>query len=98
MRYFYITQDINLPCSIRFRDFDITSGRRFFGKEDAEKLRETAVVYLAGDGSEVRPDLIQHPVLMFSKRLQDILDAFEADLIFKEVVLISLVSFKGKGP
>lgn len=97
MRYFYITQDVNLPCSIRFRDFDITKGRRFFGKEDAEKLRDTAVVYLAGDGTEARPDLIQHPVLMFSKRLQDILDAFEADLVFKDVVLIhkeSLVQYR----
>ena len=34
---------------------------------------------------------------MFSKRLQDILDAFEADLIFKDVVLIhkeSLVQYR----
>ena len=24
MRYFFITQDVSLPCAISYRDFDIT--------------------------------------------------------------------------
>ena len=34
MRYFFITQDVSLPCAISYRDFDITGGSHLFTKED----------------------------------------------------------------
>lgn len=88
MRYFFLSQDLNLPCSIQFRDFDIRGGRHLFLKSDSERLNDTTFLYLAGDGKEARPDLIQRPVTMFSQRLKDILDAYEMELIFKDVILI----------
>ena len=33
MRYFFITQDKNLPGSIQYRDFDINGSRHVFSKE-----------------------------------------------------------------
>lgn len=88
MRYFFISQDTKLTETIKFRDFDITGGRMIFTKEESEPLADGAVFYLGGTGKEARPDLIQSPVTMFSGELKDIIDAYEPDLIFKELVLI----------
>lgn len=88
MRYFFITQDTGLPHSIQYRDFDIKGGRHLFLKADQERLNEMTVLYLDGKGEEARPDFIQRPVTMFSERLQDILEAYEPELIFKDVLLI----------
>lgn len=88
MRYFFITQDKALPCAIQYRDFDINGARHVFSRQEAEKLSDDVVLYLAGSGLEVRWDFLQCPVMMFSERFRDILDAYEQDLFFQEVVLI----------
>lgn len=88
MRYFFITQDTNLPGSIGLRDFNINGARHLFLKADSDRLNDTTVLYLSGDGKEARPDFIQRPVTMFSKHLKEILDAYEAGLIYKNVMLI----------
>lgn len=88
MRYFFINQDINLSKTINFRDFDLIGGRMIFTKEESETMIDGAVLYLGGTGREVRPDLIQSPVTIFSNRLRDIINAYEEDLIFKELSLI----------
>lgn len=88
MRYFFLSQDTNLPYTIQYRDFDIKGGRHLFLKSDSGRLNDATILYLAGDGTETRPDLIQRPVTMFSERFKEILDACEMDLIFKDVILI----------
>lgn len=88
MRYFFMTQDITMPRTIQFRDFDIKGGSHLFLKSDSDRLNDTTVMYLSGDGKESRYDFIQRPVMMFSERFKDILNAYEEDLIFKDVVLI----------
>lgn len=88
MRYFFITQDANLPCTIQFRDFDIRGGRHLFLKADSGRLNDTTVMYLAGAGSEARPDFIQRPVTMFAGRLKELVDSYEPDLIWKDVIFI----------
>ena len=88
MRYFFITQDKNLPGSIQYRDFDINGSRHVFSKEDSSQLDSVVALYLAGDGNEARWDFLQHPVTMFSRRFRNILDAYEPGLFFQEVVLI----------
>ncbi len=88
MRYFFIAQDKELAGGIQYRDFDINGSHHLFSKEDKDQLHSVVAVYLAGDGKEARWDFLQHPVTMFSKRFKDILDAYEPDLFFQEVVLI----------
>lgn len=88
MRYFFITQDTGLPDGIQFRDFDIKGKSMIFTKADSERLNDSTALYLSGTGKEARPDLIQRPVPMFSRRLKEIVDAYESGLIFKDVVLI----------
>ncbi len=88
MRYFFITQDRNLPGAIQYRDFDINGSRHLFSKEDSSQLDNVVPIYLAGDGRETRWDFLQHPVTMFSKRFKDVLEAYEPELFFQEVVLI----------
>lgn len=88
MRYFFITQDRNLPGAIQYRDFDINGNRHLFSKEDSSQLDNVVPIYLAGDGRETRWDFLQHPVTMFSKRFKDVLEAYEPELFFQEVVLI----------
>ncbi len=88
MRYFFIKQDIGLPNSIRYRDFDITGRSHLFLQSDSERLNDVTVLYLSGSGKEARPDFIQRPVNMFSFRLKDLLEAYEPSLIFKDVILI----------
>lgn len=88
MRYFFITQDVSLPCAIAYRDFDIKGGRHLFTKEDAGRLNDTVALYLSGNGKEARWDFLQRPVTMFSQRFQDIIDAYEPGIVFKDVVLI----------
>ena len=88
MRYFFITQDVSLPCAISYRDFDITGGSHLFTKEDAGRLNDTVSLYLSGNGKETAWDFIQHPVTMFSQRFEDIIEAYEPGVIFKDVVLI----------
>lgn len=88
MRYFFITQDISLPCAITYRDFDITGGRHLFTKKDAGRLNDTVALYLSGSGKEARWDFLQRPVTMFSQRFRDIIDAYEPGIVFKNVVLI----------
>ena len=80
MRYFFITQDKNLPGSIQYRDFDINGSRHVFSKEDSSQLDSVVALYLAGDGNEARWDFLQHPVTMFSRRFRNILDAYEPGL------------------
>ena len=70
MRYFFITQDKNLPGSIQYRDFDINGSRHVFSKEDSSQLDSVVALYLAGDGNEARWDFLQHPVTMFSRRFR----------------------------
>ena len=48
MRYFFITQDKNLPGSIQYRDFDINGSRHVFSKEDSSQLDSVVALYLAG--------------------------------------------------
>lgn len=88
MRYFFISQDTNLSHTIQYRDFDIFGGRHLFIREDANQLNDIVALYLTGNGKEVVWDFLQRPVTMFSERFRKILDAYEPDLIFKEVVLI----------
>ena len=40
MRYFFITQDVSLPGTIQYRDFDITGARQLFQKSDSERLHD----------------------------------------------------------
>ncbi len=51
-------------------------------------MSDDVVLYLAGSGLEARWDFLQCPVTMFSERFMDILDAYEQDLFFQEVVFI----------
>lgn len=88
MRYFFITQDKALPCAIQYRDFDISGTRHVFSRQEAERLSDDVVLYLAGSGLEACWDFLQCPVTMFSERFRDVLDAYEQDLFFQEVVLI----------
>lgn len=88
MRYFFITQDVGLPGAIRYRDFDIKGSSHLFSKEDSSQLNNVVALYLEGSGKEARWDFLQRPVTMFSKRFKDILDAYEPELFFQEVVLI----------
>lgn len=88
MRYFFVSQDTTLPKTIKLRDFDIVGGRMIFTKDESEHMKESAEFYLEGTGKEVRPDLIQSPVTIFSIRLRDIINAYEEGLIFKDVSLI----------
>ncbi|MFR8846607.1 MAG: hypothetical protein ACLVGL_17190 [Waltera sp.] len=96
MRYFFITQDKNLPGSIQYRDFDINGSRHVFSKEDSSQLDSVVALYLAGDGNEARWDFLQHPVTMFSRRFRNILDAaMNSDCPSREVVLIHKEKFPG---
>ncbi len=88
MRYFFMTQDINLPGMIQFRDFDIKKGGRLFTRADSSILNDSVVLYLSGSGKEVRPDFIQNPVTMCSYDLKDILEAYEDEVAFKDVIMI----------
>ncbi len=88
MRYFFITQDVSLPCAISYRDFDITGGSHLFTKDDAGRLNDTVSLYLSGSGKEAAWDFLQRPVTMFSQRFEDIIEAYEPGVIFKDVVLI----------
>lgn len=88
MRYFFITQDVSLPCAISYRDFDITGGSHLFTKDDAGRLNDTVSLYLSGSGKEEAWDFLQRPVTMFSQRFEDIIEAYEPGVIFKDVVLI----------
>lgn len=88
MRFYIMRQDCSLSYCATFRDFDIKHGTHIFLKADSERLNGTTTLYLSGHGDEARPDFIQHPVYMISKKLHDILDAYEDDLVFKDVVLI----------
>ena len=88
MRYFFITQDVSLPCAIRYRDFDINGARHLFAREDSSQLNSTVALYLAGNGKEAGYDFLQRPVTMFSQRFRNILEAYEPGLFFQDVVLI----------
>lgn len=48
MRYFFITQDRNLPGSIRYRDFDINGSRHVFSKADSGQLDSVVALYHGG--------------------------------------------------
>lgn len=88
MRYFFITQDTQLPCAISYRDFDIRGRRHIFSRQDAEQLNNSVVLYLGGSGREARWDFLQCPVMMFDERFRDILEAYEQEIFFQEVVMI----------
>ena len=82
MRYFFMKQDISLPCAISYRDFDITGGSHVFTKEDAERLNNSVVLYLLGNGKEAKWDFLQRPVTMFSQRFQAVPRLQRKDYVF----------------
>ena len=88
MKYFFISQDISLPCCIAYRDFNIRGGRHLFLKQDADRINDMVFLYLTDSGREAKPDFIQRPVTMFSDRLKEVLEAYEPELLFKNVMLI----------
>lgn len=88
MRYFFIAQDAQLPCAVSCRDFDVNGARRVFSRQDAGRLNDSVVLYLGGSGREARWDFLQCPVMMFDERFRDILEAYEPELFFQEVVMI----------
>ena len=82
-------RQIDLPDSIRLRDFDICGARHIFHKSDAERLNQTTVLYQAENTGELAGDFIQSPVYMVSGMVKKILDMYEDDLVFKKVSLIN---------
>lgn len=94
MRFFIMKQDIQLPYCMKLRDFDLTRGTHIFLKEDKEKLNDSAVLYLSGNGDEAKPDFIQHPVYMISDKIKEIIDSYEDDLILQNVIMIHKESQK----
>lgn len=88
MRYFFIAQDAQLPCAVGYRDFDINGARHVFSRQDAGRLNDSVVLYLGGSGREARWDFLQCPVMMFDERFRDILEAYEPEIFFQEVVMI----------
>ena len=87
-------QETYNPSSIEFRNFDINKNNHIFTKAESSRLRESTIMYIAGNGDEERPDFIQHPIYMISENIQGIIDAYEDELIFKDVVLIHKESNK----
>lgn len=89
MRYFIMKQDQNMGFSIKLRDFDMNGKHQTFYKEDEEKLNDVSILYIKGQGDEAFHDFIENPVYMVSDMVQEVLDMYEDELIFKRVVLIN---------
>lgn len=81
-------QDIQLPYCIQYEDFSITKNNHIFSKQDADKLNESMVLFLRGNGDEVAPDFIEYPTHLLANKYKDIFDAYEDDLIFNPVFLL----------
>lgn len=88
MRVFHMKQDTALPYTIRLRDFDLKHGHRTFELDQAGELKDTTILYLEGNGDEICPDYLEHPVYMISEKAGDILSLYEDDLVLKKVCLL----------
>lgn len=87
-RYFLMEQDRGIRNCIGLKRFDIKGPKKVFKKEDAFRLKDTTVLYLAEDSGEIAPDFIQSPVSMVSDMAKKILYMYEESLIFKRIVMI----------
>lgn len=75
MRYFIMKQDMNLLYGIKIKD---------------QQPGSSGVLYLDGQGDEIRPDFIETPVVMIAAELKKIIDLYEDDIVFKNIALIHL--------
>lgn len=88
MRFFRMRQDLALPNRLRLRDFDTDRGHKTFTKAEAEGLKDSTVLFMAGTGDEDCPDFLVNPVYLVSEKVKKVLDMYEDGLIFKKVRLI----------
>lgn len=88
MRFFTMEQDISLPDMIAFRDFDIKGQRYLFTKSDADRLNDSTTMYVTPKSGEAAPDFIQSPIPMVSDLVKKVLDAYEDDMVFKDIAIV----------
>ena len=88
MRFFTMEQDKSLPDMIKLRDFDICGPRHIFLKRDAGEINASTTLYLSENSGETAPDFIQSPIPLVSDMVKKVLDAYEDDMVFRQVSLI----------
>lgn len=87
-RYFFMDQDNILPDVIGLRDFDILGNRHIFTYDDADRMNDITALYLDETAGECAPDFIKSPVYMVSEMMQEVIDMYEDELIWKKIVMI----------
>lgn len=88
MKYFFISQNkniTNLPQIINWNKVinpkDLTYGNYF-------KIPKRNLLKIKRDEKIIFPDLFFHPFFMISKEVKEVLDMFEPNQVYKEIILL----------
>ena len=90
MRYYIMSQDKRIKQPIRFREFSPNQVEEF-DRSYAKKQRVSVTLHLLDDKHTVYSDVVEAPCYMVSKALSDIIQMFDVETIFPNVVFHSRV-------
>lgn len=84
--YFIMEQDKRIRNKIRFRDIESSTCGEF-KPEEFEKIQDITVLFMYGNEDSIYPDVIDTPVFMISDSLKKLLEAYDAEVLYRRVVL-----------
>lgn len=88
MKYYHMYQDKRIKNCVRLRDFP-TDESVDFTKEDADKLRESTIIYTTNDKEVTYPSLLEAPIIMVEQEVQKVITMYDDTVIFKSVAIIN---------
>lgn len=88
MKYYHMYQDKCIVNCVKLRDFP-TDESVNFTKEDADKLRESTIIYATDDKNVSYPSLIEAPITMVDQVVQKVIMMYDETIIFKSVAIIN---------
>lgn len=88
MKYYHMYQDKRIKNCVRLRDFP-TDESVDFTKEDADKLRESTIIYTTNNKEVTYPSLLEAPIIMVEQEVQKVITMYDDTVIFKSVAIIN---------
>lgn len=88
MKYYHMYQDKRIKNCVKLRDFT-TEESVDFTKEDADKLRESTIIFATSDKEVSYPCILEAPITMVEQEVQKVITMYDDTVIFKSVAIIN---------
>ena len=88
MKYFIINENKKITNIPQIINWTKVINPLYLKYGDYHKIAKRNLINIKSDKSTIFPDLIFHPFFLISKEVKEVLDMFEPNQVYKEVVLL----------